>query len=199
VTREHPGLPVTIVGHSMGGLISTAFVRERKPEILALVTSGPAVELGPAMRGPRAWLLRLLALILPRILMPAGLPADGLSRDPEVVRLYEADPLVDTRVTPRLAAEMTRAIARTSGGGAEIGVPVLLLHGGADPLCAASGSEAMFASLPAGSAPPSAIHVYPGLLHEIFNEPEQQEIFQEILAWLHGLSVRSSDLESGAA
>jgi alpha-beta hydrolase superfamily lysophospholipase len=71
-------------------------------------------------------------------------------------------------------------------------VPALLLHGGADPLCPARGSEAFFASLPQGSAPPSAIHIYPGLLHEIFNEPEQKEIFEQMLGWLEALSADKS-------
>jgi lysophospholipase len=199
VEREHPGVPVTIVGHSMGGLISTAFVRERKPAITSLVTSGPALALGPAMGGLRMWLLRVLSWILPRILIPSGLPSDGLSRDPEVARLYDADPLVDPRITPRLAVAMTNAIARTSGGGAEIAVPMLMLHGGDDPLCAVAGSEAFFSSLPPGAAPPSAIHVYPNLLHEIFNEPEKERIFEQIDGWLRGLAAASPKAASGAA
>ncbi len=199
VKREHPGLPVTLIGHSMGGLISIAFVRERKPDIASLVTSGPALVLGPAMRGPRAWILKVLARLLPKILIDAGLPPDGLSRDPEVVRRYEADPLVDTRISPRLAVEMMRAIERSAGGGSEIDVPALLLHGGADPLCAASGSEALLQSLPPGAVPPSALHIYPGLLHEIFNEPEQEAIFEEMLGWLQGLSTAKPGGAVGAA
>jgi alpha-beta hydrolase superfamily lysophospholipase len=116
-----------------------------------------------------------------------------------VARRYLADPLVDTRITPRLALEMMRAIERTAGAGAEIGVPTLLLHGGDDPLVPASGSEALFASLPDGSVPPSALHVYPGLRHEIFNEPEQEEIFDEVLTWLRGLAAGQSARASQAA
>lgn len=195
VKAEHPDLPVTLIGHSMGGLVSVAFVRERQPAIGSLVTSGPALVLGPAMRGPRAWLLRVLAAVLPKIRIEAGLPPEGLSRDPEVVRRYQADPLIDTRITPRLAAEMMRAVERNAAGGAEIRVPALLLHGGSDPLCASSGSEALFRSLPEGAAPPSALHVYPGLLHEIFNEPEHEEIFAEILGWMR----TAASVDPGAA
>ncbi len=184
VRGEHPGLPVTIVGHSMGGLISTAFVRERKPEIASLVLSGPALGLGPAMRGTRALALRGLAPILPRLRMASGLPADGLSRDPEVVRRYQEDPLVDTHLTLRLALEMMRGIERTAGGGQEIEVPTLALHGEDDPLCPAEASRALYESLPTRSVPGSALRIYPGLRHEIFNEPEQEQVFGDLLGWL---------------
>ena len=193
VRAEHLGLPVTIVGHSMGGLISTAFVTQRKPDIFALVTSGAALELGPAMQGPRTLIAKALRRIAPRLKLAAGLPAAGLSRDPEVVRAYESDPLVDTRVTLALAVEMMNAIARTRGGGQAVEVPMLLLHGEDDPLCSAAGSRSFFESLPATSVPPSALRIQPGLLHEIFNEPEHARIFDEVLGWLHDLEARKPE------
>ncbi len=197
VRSEHQGLPVTLVGHSMGGLVTAAFVRERKPEIASVVTSGAALELGPAMKGPKMWLARVLRFVAPRLLFDAGLPADGLSRDPEVVRRYEADPLVDTRTTPSLGVEMMAGIRRTAAGGAEIEIPMLLLHGGDDPLCSPRGSESFFASLPPGAAPPSQLVIYPGLRHEIFNEPEKEQIFEDLLRWV--VAQESPLQQAGAA
>jgi alpha-beta hydrolase superfamily lysophospholipase len=183
VRKEHPTLEITIVGHSMGGLVTLAFLRERKPRVFAAVTSGPALALGEALSGTKFLLAKVLRRVAPRYLVDAGLPADGLSRDPEVARAYEADPLVDTRTTASLVLEMTTAIERTAGGGAEVEVPLLMLHGGDDPLCDAEGSRAFFASLPEPS-PAKRLEVYPGLLHEIFNEPEQEQIFEDLLSWV---------------
>lgn len=198
VRAEHPELELVLVGHSMGGLITAAFSRERSPEVLGVVLSGPALALGQSLSGPKLWLARAMRRIAPRMLTDAGLPADGLSRDPEVQRLYEEDPLVDTRMTPALALAMMDAIERTEGGGRDVEVPILLLHGGDDPLCSASGSEAFFASLPDGSSPPSALKVYPGLLHEIFNEPEQEDVFADLLGWVRSLEAsRPSEATGG--
>jgi alpha-beta hydrolase superfamily lysophospholipase len=197
VAGEDPGLPVTLIGHSMGGLVSLTFACERKPAIASLVTSGPALELGSAMKGARLLLLRLLRRIAPRMLLDAGPPSDGLSRDPEVARVYDADPLVDTHMTPGLALAMVDAIERTAAGGAALEVPVLMLHGGDDPLCRVEGSHTFFESLPAGSAPPSAIRIYPGLLHEIFNEPEKEEIFEYLLGWIRDLESTGTGVETG--
>jgi alpha-beta hydrolase superfamily lysophospholipase len=199
VRREHPGLDVVLVGHSMGGLITAAFTRERKPDVLGVVLSGPALALGQPLSGAKLWLVKLMRHVAPRFLTDAGLPADGLSRDPEVRRLYEEDPLVDTRMTPALALAMMDAMERTAGGGAEVEVPMLLLHGGADPLCSPSGSEAFAASLPGGSASLSMLKVYPGLLHEIFNEPEREDVFADLLGWVRSLETsRPSDARGGS-
>ena len=198
VVREHPGLDVVLVGHSMGGLITAGFTRECKPDVLGVVLSGPALALAPALSGPRLWFVKLLRHVAPRLLTDAGLPAAGLSRDPEVQRLYEEDPLVDTRVTPALALAMLEAGERTAAGGEEVEVPMLLLHGADDPLCSPSGSEAFFASLPEGSAPPSQMKVYPGLLHEIFNEPEREEVFADLLGWVRSLEECRPSRATGA-
>lgn len=186
VRVEHPGLELTIVGHSMGGLTVLAFLRERKPDVFAAVTSGPALEI-TALTGPKLWIAKALRRLRPHTLIDAGLPADALSRDPEVVRAYEDDPLVETRMTPSLGLEMMAATERTAAGGGEVGVPLLMLHGGGDPLCAAQGSQDFFESLPATARPPSRLEIYPGLLHEIFNEPEQEQIFEDLLGWVCGL------------
>jgi len=192
---EHPDLPTFLVGHSMGGLIATAFTRERAPEIDALVTSGAA--LLPSVSPVRARLARWVRKVAPRFSLDAGLPVDGLSRDPEVARKYVADPLIETSMTVSLGAEMLDAVARTARGGAAIGVPMLLLHGGADPLCAPGGSEAFFASLAGDVRAASGLKVYPELLHEIFNEPEKHEVFRDALTWMQG--VEASGVAGSAA
>ena len=189
VRGEHPGLELVLVGHSMGGLVSAGLVCEQAPELLGVVLSGPALVLHDALAGPRLWLTKLMRTVAPRILIDAGLPVEGLSRDPEVCRLYEQDPWVDTRMTPSLAIAMSEAMQRITARGSQVEVPLLLLHGGSDPLCNPAGSEAFFESLPAGSAPPSALKIYPGLLHEIFNEPERESVLGDVLDWVRRLEA----------
>jgi alpha-beta hydrolase superfamily lysophospholipase len=184
---EHPGLPCALVGHSMGGLIAAAFARERPPESLGLVgvvTSGAALSLGPALSRSKLLVARGLRRVAPWLTLDAGLPAEALSRDPEVVRRYVEDPLVGTRMTPSLAVELMDAVTRTAGGGGDVALPMLLLHGGADSLCAPAGSQAFFESLGERAAEHSALRVYPQLRHEIFNEPEQDEVFANVLEWI---------------
>ena len=60
---------------------------------------------------------------------------------------------------------------------------MLLLHGAEDSLSMPEGSQAFFDSLPNERVPGSEIHIYPGLRHEIFNEPEREQVLSDVLQW----------------
>jgi len=181
VRAEEPGRPVFLVGHSMGGLVTAAFLRERHPDVSGAVLSGPALALPDAFPRWRVWASRAMRRVAPRLALPSGIDPEGLSRDPQVVRLYREDPLVHSTMTCSLAMELLAALQRTAGGGAEVRVPVLILHGAEDRLCHVDGSREFAKGL---TAPGSDLRVYPELYHEIFNEPEQETVFADALAWL---------------
>jgi alpha-beta hydrolase superfamily lysophospholipase len=181
VRAEHPGLRPQLVGHSMGGLIMTAFLCERAPEVAGAVSSGAALALSENISGARMLAARVLRRLAPRLGLGSGLDPQGLSRDPEVVRAYLEDPLVFRHMTTSLAAELLGAVERTSRSAARVRVPLLMLHGEEDPICPAAGSRRFFEGL---SVEPRRIEIYPGLRHEIFNEPEQQRVFEDVLTWV---------------
>jgi alpha-beta hydrolase superfamily lysophospholipase len=180
VRSAHPELPVTLVGHSMGGLITLAFLTSRKPQLASAVTSGAVLAVGN-VSPVRAALARMTRRLLPRLAMGSGLDPQGLSRDPEVVRRYLADPLIVRTMTASLGAELLAAVPRTAALAGEVAVPLLVLHGEADPICPVEGSRAFHAGL---RMPGSALRVYPGLRHEIFNEPERGTVWQDMERWL---------------
>ena len=183
VHEEHGGLPVDLVGHSLGGLITLGFLVDRKPRVHAAVTSGAAVavEASPG----RILLARVLRRVLPTFRLRSGLDPEGLSRDPEVVRRYTEDPLVLPDMTTSFGAEMIAAAARVAERAADVEVPLLMLHGEEDPLCAADGSRAFAAGI---TTLGSDLRVYPKLRHEIFNEPEREQVYEDLWGWLENLS-----------
>jgi len=182
VVREaEPGRPVFLVGHSMGGLVTCAVLRERRPDVAGAVTSGAALALPDAFPRWRAVAARVLRRLAPRLGLPSGLDAAGVSRDPAVVQAYRDDPLVHATMTTSLAMEMLAALERTAGGGADVGVPMLMLHGEDDLLVDAEGTRRFAETV---RTPGSELRTYPGLYHEIFNEPEQESVFADVLAWL---------------
>jgi acylglycerol lipase len=180
VRSEHPELPITLVGHSMGGLVTLAFLATRKPRISSAVTSGAALSIG-SVSPVRVALARAARRVLPRLAIGSGIDPQGLSRDPDVVRRYLADPLIVRTMTTSLGAELLAAAPRTAALAGEIALPLLVLHGEADPICAVEGSRAFHAGV---RTPGSALRVYPGLLHEIFNEPERATVWQDLSRWL---------------
>lgn len=163
VRAEEPEGSLVLLGHSMGGLISTACVLEREPRPDLFVLSGPA--------------------IVP-ILEPGGrvIDATRLSRDPEQQRAYLDDPLIlRDRVKEELFVHLAQGIGLLVGRAHEISMPVLLIHGAEDRLCSAEGAE-MYVR--ASGSPDVTVNLYEGGRHEMFNETNRDEVFADLWAWL---------------
>jgi len=176
-----PGLPVVLLGHSMGGLTAATFLLRNQSSFAGCILSGPAVK---TELEPPAWqflLIRLLSAVAPRM-GALQLDARGVSRDPEEVELYLNDPLVYTgKVSARLVLELFKTMEELRGRASDIRLPMLMLHGGADAMAAPSGSEFLFEHV---SSEDKTLRIYPGLYHEIFNEPERAQVFADIRDWL---------------
>jgi alpha-beta hydrolase superfamily lysophospholipase len=181
VREDHPGQPVHLVGHSMGGLVVATAACERRLDVDSLVTSGAALTLSPDLSAAKLALAKLLARIWPTLSMEAGIDPEALSRDPEVVRAYVVDPLVSGRVSAAFIAGMIATQQRTAASAHQVAKPILLLHGGHDRLCLPEGSERFAAEVPGQR---KAVICYPELRHEIFNEPEREKVFEDLLGWV---------------
>jgi alpha-beta hydrolase superfamily lysophospholipase len=181
VAARHPGTPLFLVGHSMGGLIAAAHLVTHQSHYAGAILSGPAIK---AAEEPSRLLIlvsRLLSALAPRLGVLA-LDAQGVSRDPAVVAAYRADPLVYTgKMSARLAAEMFDAMAAVRAAAGGITLPILLLHGSADSLTAPAGSQFLFNAV---SSTDKQLKLYPGLYHEIFNEPERDGVIGDLAGWV---------------
>jgi len=199
VREEHPGLPLVLLGHSMGGLIVASLAGQRTPAVDLLVTSGAALAVGEGVSGFRMAMARVLRRVWPTLTLEAGLDVQGLSRDPEVIRAYEADPLVHGKASAAFGAGMAEATERAQAGAPQVTRPMLLLHGEDDPLCKAEGSRLFFEALPREHVKGSELRIYPGLRHEIFNEPERGEVFADMLTWIEARLVDRAAMPRRAA
>jgi len=177
-TRGQPK-PV-LVGHSMGGVIAIAYAFAHPDRIQRAVFSAPALMVKQRLPFWMRW-LQPVHHVLPRLTVPSNLDVRTLSRDPAVVEAYSADPLVHDKVSARLAAVTMGQGAALIARAGEVRVPFLLLQGGDDRLVDSRGSERFFAG---ATVPGRAFTLYPGLYHEIFNEPEQARVYQDMLDWL---------------
>ncbi|MER6074481.1 lysophospholipase [Streptomyces sp. NPDC001817] len=168
----HPGLPLVLVGHSMGGLIAARYAQRYGAELSALVLSGPVIG---------GWELPGRLLALPEIPDTPVSPA-ALSRDPAVGAAYAADPLVWHGPMKRPTVEAFARTLETVDRGGDVGpLPLLWLHGEDDRLVPLPGSRIGVERL-AGSR--LTERIFAGARHEVFHETDRKEVFAELIRFL---------------
>ena len=183
IRAEHPDLPWFLYGHSMGGLISLHFLASAQQGFRGAVISAAPVSVPAHVSRFVIILGRVLSRLLPKVrLVP--LDSSGISRDPAVVRAYDTDPLVFRgKATARLAAELMAAMQTAPAAATRVTLPTLILQGTADPIVEPSDGPRLRNEL-LGSNDKLLIE-YPGLFHEVHNEPEQQQVFADLERWLN--------------
>lgn len=178
---DHPDLARIVVGHSMGGAIVFAYGVDHPDDYTAMVLSGPAV----AAQGSVSPIVVLLAKVMGRLvpgLPMEDIPADAVSRDPAVVAAYESDPLVHHGKLPAGVGRALIEVGETMPQRASaITAPLLVVHGGEDSLIPVQGSRTLVECV---GSPDVHLKVYPALYHEVFNEPEQAVVLDDVTAWM---------------
>lgn len=196
VRARHGGTAPWLLGHSMGGSIVALSAVTRRPDVRGLLFSGAAFA---ATSGAPRFVTRIMLLLgrfAPRLRL-RKLAAATVSRDPDVVAWYDADPLNFRGKMPAgLIASMIRAGRVINKRMETIDRPLLIMHGAEDALANPAGSEALYRR--AASAD-KTLKLYPGLYHEILNEPEKDQVLADIAAWLDARATASLDAESTAA
>lgn len=176
--REH-GLPLFLLGHSAGGVISSIYTLDNQSELAGFIcedfafrTYAPdfalAVLKGLSHIAPHAHVLRL--------------KNEDFSRDPEVVRAMNADPLIRDEVQPTQAiAALVRADERIERDFSRFMLPLLILHGTADKVTRPDGSQRFYEE--AGS-PDKTLKLYDGHYHDLLNDVGRETVMSDILAWI---------------
>src|SRR4051812_32459365 len=169
---EAPGLPVVLIGHSMGGVIATRYAQTRRPELAALVLTGPVV-------GGNSQIEALLDMDpIPEI----PIDPDSLSRDTDVGRRYAEDELVYHGPFKKRTLRALFAAIRVIPDGGGLGqVPTLWIHGEEDPLAPLAETRPAIERI-AGDL--LETRIYPGARHEVFNEINRDEVIDEVIAFV---------------
>jgi acylglycerol lipase len=160
-----------LIAHSVGTLPTLAFLGERgigglKGAVLSACPISPGQATLDSLADPDA----------------PGIPPSAVSRDPEIVRAYADDPLVfNENVPAECTAAVMLAAQRAFAAAASVTLPVLLIHGGSDPIADASGSQVMHDAIASAD---KSLTIYDGLFHEVFNEPERDQVLGDVIAWL---------------
>lgn len=185
VRETRPQPPRFLFGHSMGGLIALQLVLEHPEKVEGLAITGAYIEnatrLSPLLKPLVPWVSR----VAPELPVQR-LDVDALARDAEVVAGYQNDPLVyHGKVRARLGHELLRFGPYLTQRAANITLPVLLQHGTADRLAAASGTRALFDAL---GSKDKTLKLYDGAYHEICNDIGREQVLADLIGWLNARS-----------
>jgi alpha-beta hydrolase superfamily lysophospholipase len=171
------GRPVVLHGHSLGGLICAGYLLSDRPKPDLAVLTSPALD--SALPGWKKWMAPVVARVAPTFEIKNAIDGSTLSRDPSVAARTVDDPLCVKVSTARFGAEALAEQARVRRESAKgFGRPTLVLHGEDDGLVPVSASAVL------DGAPGVERRTYPGLRHELHNEPEGPAIIDEVIAWI---------------
>jgi alpha-beta hydrolase superfamily lysophospholipase len=177
VRRQGAGLPVALYAHSMGGLIAAGYCLSGRPRPSMVVLSAPGFD--STLAGWKKALAPWLARVWPGMRLPNDVDPASLSRDPAVGAAVARDPRCGTTSTARFGAagfaEQRRLRPLLSRG---LGVPTLVLHGADDALVP------VWASALLEGAPSVERRLFPGLRHELHQEPEGPTVVRGVIDWL---------------
>jgi alpha-beta hydrolase superfamily lysophospholipase len=179
VRARHDSQRVKLLGHSMGGSIAFGYALRWPDDLSGLILSGPLI--GGNAPAAQRLAVKLLSAIAPN-LGTVALPPEAVSRDPEVVAAYAADPLVTVgKVPARTAHELFAPLPGYLARAPQMRVPVLIQHGEADSLVPLADARP---TIDAIGASDKTVITYPGLFHEIYNEPEKDTVIGDLAGWL---------------
>ncbi len=169
---EWPGLPVVLIGHSMGGLIGARYAQRHGDRLASVVLSGAAI-------GDFAVVGFLLSLDeIPDIPLDPGM----LSRDPAVGEAYAADPLVWHGPFKRETLQAMATSMDVIRDGGDLGaLPLLWIHGVDDQIVPIEGTRVGMERLHGDTF---RQHAYAGACHEVFNETNQLEVLADVNAFI---------------
>lgn len=176
---RHPDLPVYLLGHSAGGVVSCTYAVDHQAEIDGLICESFAFQV-PAP-GFVLSAIKGLSHITPHLGV-LTLPMKDFTRDPVALAALEADPLTKGESQPAATvAALVRADERLHDSFETITLPVLILHGTADRATVCKGSE--YFHQHAGSAD-KTLKLYEGHYHDLLNDLGKEDVFADILAWI---------------
>jgi alpha-beta hydrolase superfamily lysophospholipase len=176
---ENQGLPVFVLGHSVGGVIAASYVFEHQNEIAGLISESFAYDVG--LPDAAALLVKGISHLTPHLHVYT-LKNEIFSRDPEAVARMNNDPLIEKESQPaETSAEVLKAADRLTADFPKFTVPVLILHGTADKATRPAGSQRFYDMT---GSKDKTLKLYEGHFHDLLNDVDKELVMADIQAWI---------------
>ncbi|MFC1455202.1 alpha/beta hydrolase [Microvirga arabica] len=178
--RREGNLPLFLLGHSAGGVVSSTYVLDNQERLAGFICESFAYQVYAP--GLLLTIIKAISRIVPRLRV-LRLKNRDFSRDPAVVAAMDADPLIAGEAQPiATVAALSRANDRLKAGFASIKLPVFILHGTEDKVTRPSGSLE-FHEL--AGATDKTLKLYDGHSHDLFNDFGRKRVLADVVAWIN--------------
>ncbi len=181
ISQQCPGLPVVLLGHSMGGMFALYQLLKYQDQYVAAVLSAPAILLPEGISPLIKAMAGVLAGIVPKLPVQE-LDLSEATRNMEMRAEDEKDPLqYKGKARARTGNETILAQQEIQDRLNEISLPLLIMHGDDDKVIDPAATEIVYSR---ASSQDKTKKLWPGLYHELMNEPEREKVFEFIFTWL---------------
>lgn len=176
---RNPGLPVFLLGHSAGGVVSATYTLDNQKELAGFICESFAFQI-PAP-GFALAAIKGLSHIAPRLHV-LKLPLEAFTRDPAALAALKADPLIANENQPAATvAALVRADERLMEEFPNIHIPVFIMHGTADKATVPAGSQVFFDTV---GAKDKTLKLYKDHFHDLLNDTGKEQVMADIVAWI---------------
>jgi alpha-beta hydrolase superfamily lysophospholipase len=180
IEEKEPTYPHFLLGHSLGAVIVLDYaIRYPKTIQGAIVMATPVGQVG--VSPVKLTLGRTLSLVMPRFAVNVGIASSRVTRDQNVLETFTQDSLMHSRGSARLGTEYLATKAWIQSHVANLQVPILILHGGADEVARPEGSRMLFEKI---CFPDKERYEYPQSRHAIHRDLDYQEMLLDLEDWL---------------
>jgi alpha-beta hydrolase superfamily lysophospholipase len=183
IIKKYPGIPVFIYGQSMGGNLALNYAFRFRQKIAGVIANSPWFRLAKKPNLISRAAASLLDPFFPSMLFPDGLKSGDICHIPEVCESYRTDPLSDHKISVRTYRILARAGEWLLKNAENFTMPVLLMHGNADPITSFDASRQFAGKM--GLL--CQFHSWEGLFHELHNEASGKEVTGIMIGWLNSV------------
>lgn len=177
--------PFVVLGHSMGGLIQEkTFLGSPLPKITAQVLSSPLFGLAVQVPVWKDKASRFIYKVLPEVTMGNELKYSQLTRDPEIQKEYDSDPLRHDQISSGVYLGMVENMAYVQTRASQIKVPTFMQVSGRDSVVNAIAAQEFFEKL---GSEQKKMKVYKDSMHESYNDLDREEVFTDLKNFLGDL------------